>query len=496
MDEEGRPPSYDDIFRPPKGSLRDPNKLYGKELLEKQHKRQHAVLLDNYRMVRSWFHNVSLLDDLRHNKKGKDDIMKIICENHDNILELVWLKRAKYKWYVEDIYKWVVNWKQSQIKYKKSKKLLLREEKCSLSKEEETNDVTKLEASTFPMPIIDEEEEQKKDHMEGVWNIVKGIYVRPGSEYVDKVEDVASLVTRIATVMFVLPTAEQTRWDIKDAQAHALIVLFVKRRNEAKIALMRKELESKIVNEEDDMDTFLAGVKVINEQLISTGEVILDSSLVAESMAEYDMLEKNWKEVQEQTIFVKEMLSDIRLGKRFLLYLRPQYDTPATSDSDVHARRRRRAPSPSPSDGRISSSSRSSRRCQEGDKKGEKKRRKKKPSSSPPSQSSSDSKSSSSSDANSRKSHKRRGHQRIYAAWKGHPLSESSRKEVKASPSSPLMELLVISTKCLASYNNSTLLLEMKTYWSHPNSGMLPCISKNQPVNGGQACSKGEAPKT
>ncbi|MCO5587093.1 hypothetical protein L7F22_041039 [Adiantum nelumboides] len=166
MDEEGRPPSYDDIFRPPKGSLRDPNKLYGKELLEKQHKRQHAVLLDNYRMVRSWFHNVSLPDDLRHNKKGKDDIMKIICENHDNILELVWLKRAKYKWYVEDIYKWVVNWKQSQIKYKKSKKLLLREEKCSLSKEEGTNDVTKLEASTFPMPIIDEEEEQKKDHME------------------------------------------------------------------------------------------------------------------------------------------------------------------------------------------------------------------------------------------------------------------------------------------------------------------------------------------
>ncbi|RXY03858.1 hypothetical protein DD576_29290 [Klebsiella pneumoniae] len=51
-------------------------------------------------------------------------------------------------------------------------------------------------------------------------------------------------------------------------------------RNEAKIALLRKELESKIMHEEDDMDTFLAGVKDINEQLISAGEVISYSSLV------------------------------------------------------------------------------------------------------------------------------------------------------------------------------------------------------------------------
>ena len=39
-------------------------------------------------------------------------------------------------------------------------------------------------------------------------------------------------------------------------------------RNEAKFALLRKELESKIMHEEDDMDTFLASVKDINEQLI------------------------------------------------------------------------------------------------------------------------------------------------------------------------------------------------------------------------------------
>ncbi|MCO5564046.1 hypothetical protein L7F22_017702 [Adiantum nelumboides] len=50
-------------------------------------------------------------------------------------------------------------------------------------------------------------------------------------------------------------------------------------RNEAKIALLRKELESKIMNEENDMDTFLAGVKDINEQLIFSNEVISDSSL-------------------------------------------------------------------------------------------------------------------------------------------------------------------------------------------------------------------------
>ncbi|MCO5560879.1 hypothetical protein L7F22_014499 [Adiantum nelumboides] len=50
--------------------------------------------------------------------------------------------------------------------------------------------------------------------------------------------------------------------------------------NEARIAVLRKELESKTTNEEDDMDTFLVGVKDINEKLISIVEVISDSSLV------------------------------------------------------------------------------------------------------------------------------------------------------------------------------------------------------------------------
>ncbi|MCO5584644.1 hypothetical protein L7F22_038575 [Adiantum nelumboides] len=102
----------------------------------------------------------------------------------------------------------------------------------------------------------------------GVWNIVKGIDVRTGFEDVGKIEDVAGLVARMAAVRVVFSQA----WDILHSHYAG--------RNEAKIALLCKELESKIMNEEDDMDTFLAGVKDVNEQLISTGEVILDSSLV------------------------------------------------------------------------------------------------------------------------------------------------------------------------------------------------------------------------
>ncbi|MCO5566759.1 hypothetical protein L7F22_020439 [Adiantum nelumboides] len=79
--------------------------------------------------------------------------------------------------------------------------------------------------------------------VKGRLELVQGIDVPHGSEDVGDVEDVAG-------------------------------------RSEAKIALLRKELESKIMNEEDDMDTFLAGVKDINEQLISAGEVISDNSLV------------------------------------------------------------------------------------------------------------------------------------------------------------------------------------------------------------------------
>ena len=138
----------------------------------------------------------------------------------------------------------------------------------------------------------------------GVWNIVRGLDVRPGSVDAGSVEDVAGSSSS-AAVAAVLPTVEQARWDGKDAQAHALIALSVKQnitphirsaktakqawdtlahlyagRNEAKISYLRKELESKVMREEDDMNVFLAEIKVLKEQLISAGEVIPDHSLV------------------------------------------------------------------------------------------------------------------------------------------------------------------------------------------------------------------------
>ncbi|MCO5550311.1 hypothetical protein L7F22_003794 [Adiantum nelumboides] len=90
-----------------------------------------------------------------------------------------------------------------------------------------------------------------------------------------EVVDVVGPSTSTATVRVVLPTVEQARWDAWDILADLYAG-----HNEAKIALLRKELESTIMNEEDDMDSFLTGVKDIHEQLISVGEDISDSSLV------------------------------------------------------------------------------------------------------------------------------------------------------------------------------------------------------------------------
>ncbi|MCO5591423.1 hypothetical protein L7F22_045406 [Adiantum nelumboides] len=102
----------------------------------------------------------------------------------------------------------------------------------------------------------------------GVWNIVQGIDVCTGSVDVAEVVDVAGPSTRIAAARKIC----QTGLDI-------LAGLYAGR-NEAKIAVLHKELESTVMNEEDDMDNFLAGVKDINEQLIFAGEIISDSSLV------------------------------------------------------------------------------------------------------------------------------------------------------------------------------------------------------------------------
>ncbi len=160
----------------------------------------------------------------------------------------------------------------------------------------------------------------------GVWNIVQGFDVRPGSVDAGSIEDVAGPSSSAAAV--VLPTAEQARWDGKDAQAHALIALSVKRnitphirsaktakqawdtlahlyagRNEAKISYLRKELESKIMQEEDDMNVFLAEVKDLKEQLICAGEIIPDHSLVQtvlDALPEsYQTFASTWRLVTE-----------------------------------------------------------------------------------------------------------------------------------------------------------------------------------------------------
>ena len=138
----------------------------------------------------------------------------------------------------------------------------------------------------------------------GVWNIVQGLDVRPSSVDAGSIEDVegSSSSTVVAAV---LPTTEHAHWHGKDAQTHALIALSIKRnitphihsaktakqawdtlahlytgRNEAKISYLRKELESKVMQEEYDMNVFLAEIKDLKEQLIFSSEIIPDHSLV------------------------------------------------------------------------------------------------------------------------------------------------------------------------------------------------------------------------
>ena len=67
----------------------------------------------------------------------------------------------------------------------------------------------------------------------GLWNVVHGVEKRPiventNADGTDFVEDVDH-PTHAHVAVFVAPNAEQLRWDGKDAQAHALIALSVKR---------------------------------------------------------------------------------------------------------------------------------------------------------------------------------------------------------------------------------------------------------------------------
>ncbi|MDM1534572.1 hypothetical protein, partial [Myroides marinus] len=144
----------------------------------------------------------------------------------------------------------------------------------------------------------------------GFWNVVNGREARPTLPLVEQVGSDADTGEATGSggsvdILGVPPTVEQTRWDGRDANAHALIALSVKHgiilhirlcktakeawdalaslnhvRNEARVAYLRTQLESKHMNEGDSMDEFLTKIKDFREQLASLDEVYPDSSLV------------------------------------------------------------------------------------------------------------------------------------------------------------------------------------------------------------------------
>ena len=128
----------------------------------------------------------------------------------------------------------------------------------------------------------------------GLWNIVQGTYNRHASARTIIEGDEASAIDDTAgysaTGEDTECTPEQAMWDGKDTQAHALIVLSVKRaiiphirgcksakdawdmlarlyqvRNEDRVAYLRKQLESEHMNEGDPMDSFLTKIKDLKE---------------------------------------------------------------------------------------------------------------------------------------------------------------------------------------------------------------------------------------
>ena len=153
-------------------------------------------------------------------------------------------------------------------------------------------DVDKLDGTNYPLWSY------MMRHVlvaKGLWNIVQGIYNRPASARTIVTGDEAGAVDDIAGSSAAAAedakcTPEQAKWDGKDAQAHALIALSVKRaiiphirgcksakdawdmlahlyqvRNEAHVAYLRKQLESEHMNEGDPMDSFLTKIKDLKE---------------------------------------------------------------------------------------------------------------------------------------------------------------------------------------------------------------------------------------
>ena len=69
---------------------------------------------------------------------------------------------------------------------------------------------------------------------------------------------------------------------------------------------------------------------------------------------------------------------------------------------------------------------------------------------------------------------------------KGHTSLKKSKRVGRISLSLPTMELLEQLTRCWPLSNNLMRRLEMRIFQNHQSCKMLLCISKNQPVNGGQ----------
>ena len=124
-----------------------------------------------------------------------------------------------------------------------------------------------------------------------LWNVVIGVEMRLASceEYVGStgiMEDDSGASSSMAAPIVVPATQEQRRWDVRDAQEHALLALSVKHGiiphirscriakdawdtlatfyqifNEANVAYFCKQLESNHMNEGDSMEFFLVKIK-------------------------------------------------------------------------------------------------------------------------------------------------------------------------------------------------------------------------------------------
>ncbi|MCO5547922.1 hypothetical protein L7F22_001377 [Adiantum nelumboides] len=112
------------------------------------------------------------------------------------------------------------------------------------------------------------------------------------------VEDFADSSTCAGVVYSTTAVAART-----SKQAWDILAGLYADQNEAKISYLHKELESKIMQEDNDMNVFLADSKDLKEQLISVGEVILDHSLVRIVL---DALPKSYETFASTWRFVTE----------------------------------------------------------------------------------------------------------------------------------------------------------------------------------------------